>query len=44
MESFVHELPFPGHDPTHAIEISMYQFEATLGVKYRFGADAVSLK
>ena len=25
-------------NPDHSIEISMYQFEATLGVKYRFGA------
>jgi len=38
------ELQFPFHDPSHAIEISMYQFEATLGVKYKFGADGAPLK
>jgi hypothetical protein len=38
------ELPFPFHNPAHDIEISMYQFEATFGVKYKFGADEASLK
>jgi long-chain fatty acid transport protein len=34
-----------GYDNTgHAIEISMYQFEATLGVKYKFGVDEAPLK
>jgi long-chain fatty acid transport protein len=30
--------------PTHNIEISMWQYEVTLGVKYRFGGDEVPLK
>ncbi len=39
------ELPtYVGHDPDRTISISMYQFEATLGVKYKFGADEVPLK
>jgi long-chain fatty acid transport protein len=37
-----YEIP-PGN-PGHAIDISMYQFEATLGVKYKFGADEAPLK
>jgi long-chain fatty acid transport protein len=37
-----YEIP-PGN-PGHAIDISMYQFEATLGVKYKFGADDAPLK
>lgn len=32
------ELPGFGN-PAHSIEITMYQFEATFGVKYKFGAD-----
>lgn len=35
------DLPNPFvYDPAHTVEISMYQFEATFGVKYKFGADA----
>lgn len=37
------ELPGFGN-PAHTIEISMYQFEATLGVKYKFGNDEAPLK
>jgi long-chain fatty acid transport protein len=37
------ELPGFGN-PAHTIEISMYQFEATFGVKYKFGAEDASLK
>ena len=37
------ELPGFGN-PAHSIEISMYQFEATFGVKYKFGADEVPPK
>lgn len=37
------ELPGFGN-PAHSVEISMYQFEATFGVKYKFGADEPSLK
>jgi long-chain fatty acid transport protein len=37
------ELPGFGN-PAHTVEISMYQFEATFGVKYKFGADEVPLK
>lgn len=38
------ELPPPLGNPAHTIEISMYQFEATLGVKYKFGGDEAPLK
>lgn len=31
-------------NPDHTVEISMYQFEATFGVKYKFGADEPPLK
>ena len=37
------ELPGFGN-PAHTIEISMYQFEATFGVKYKFGLDDTPLK
>lgn len=37
-----YEIP-PGN-PGHAIDISMYQFEATFGVKYKFGAEEAPLK
>lgn len=37
------ELPGFGN-PAHSVEISMYQFEATFGVKYKFGADEPPLK
>lgn len=38
------ELPSQLYNPYHTVEISMYQFEATLGVKYRFGSEPVPLK
>ncbi|HML41607.1 MAG: outer membrane protein transport protein [Hyphomicrobium zavarzinii] len=31
-------------NPAHTIDISMYQFEATFGVKYRFGGEEAPLK
>ena len=37
------ELPGFGN-PAHTIDISMEQFEATFGVKYKFGAESASLK
>lgn len=37
------ELPGFGN-PAHRVEISMYQFEATFGVKYKFGAEPEPLK
>lgn len=37
------ELPGFGN-PAHSIEITMYQFEATFGVKYKFGADVAPPK
>jgi long-chain fatty acid transport protein len=37
------ELPGFGN-PAHTIEISMYQFEATFGIKYKFGSDDSRLK
>lgn len=37
------ELPGFGN-PAHTIDISMYQFEATFGVKYKFGVEEASLK
>jgi long-chain fatty acid transport protein len=38
-------LPAPG-DPgsNHRIDIDMYQFDITAGIKYKFGADHVPLK
>lgn len=38
------ELPSPLFSPDHTVEISMYQFEATFGVKYKFGSEAAPLK
>jgi long-chain fatty acid transport protein len=39
------ELPIgPPADPNHQIEISMHQYEVTLGIKYRFGGDEGPLK
>lgn len=38
------DLPAPPPFVSHTVEISMYQFEATFGVKYKFGADETSLK
>lgn len=31
-------------NPSHTVDISMYQFEATVGVKYKFGGDEAPLK
>jgi len=39
-----YELPFPGHNTDHTIDISMHQFEATFGVKYKFGDEPAPLK
>lgn len=43
-EETVRGYEIPPGNTSHAIDISMYQFEATLGVKYRFGADDAPLK
>jgi hypothetical protein len=31
-------------NPAHQIEISMHQYEVTLGIKYRFGSGERTLK
>ncbi|MCC7252571.1 outer membrane protein transport protein [Hyphomicrobium sp.] len=44
-EETVRGTDLPGLAPAnHTVDISMYQFEATFGVKYKFGADEAPLK
>jgi opacity protein-like surface antigen len=38
------ELPPPFGNPAHQIEISMHEYEVTLGIKYRFGGSERPLK